>query len=167
MLSQIKISPKSLTWIQDRKPVWSQLLGWDHDLALSWLSLSKEIENGPRSHPSHYPVTSTHPTMVTHRSLSWSWMIDSHPFRSMLVRPQIRLFQTLTTSSRSWVWSKGKTIQPAHYLIDLLYFLGVASNTQFRLAQIRVATSLHIMLQVCHRGKSWYKYYVTLWNDTI
>ena len=43
--------------------------------------------------------TSTHPIMVTHRSLSWSWMIDSHPFRSMSFStssPQIRLFQTLT-----------------------------------------------------------------------
>ena len=29
--------------------------------------------------------TSTHPTMVTHRSWSWSWMIDSHPFRSMSI----------------------------------------------------------------------------------
>ena len=31
--------------------------------------------------------TSTHPTMVTHRSQSWSWMIDSHPFHSMSISP--------------------------------------------------------------------------------
>ena len=43
----------------------------------------------------------THPTMVTHRSQSWSWMIDSQPFLSVSIStpipiPQIRLFQTLT-----------------------------------------------------------------------
>ena len=30
--------------------------------------------------------TSTHPTIVTHRSQSWSWMINSQPFLSMSVR---------------------------------------------------------------------------------
>ena len=45
--------------------------------------------------------TSTHLTTVTHRSQSWSWMIDSQPFLSMSISastpiPQIRLFQTLT-----------------------------------------------------------------------
>ena len=44
--------------------------------------------------------------MVTHSSRSWSWMIDSHPFRSSQSAPpstpththfpQIRLFQTFT-----------------------------------------------------------------------
>ena len=39
--------------------------------------------------------------MVTHRSQSWSWMIDSQPFLSTSISaptpiPQIRLFQTLT-----------------------------------------------------------------------
>ena len=29
--------------------------------------------------------TSTHPTMVTHRSQSWSWMINSQPFLSMSI----------------------------------------------------------------------------------
>ena len=33
--------------------------------------------------------TSTHPTMVTQRSQSWSWMIDSHPFPSMSISPPI------------------------------------------------------------------------------
>ena len=44
-------------------------------------------------------------------------------------------------------------------------FEHVTSNTQFRLAQIRVATLLHIMLQVCDRGNSSPKSSVTLWND--
>ena len=46
-------------------------------------------------------------------------------------------------------------------------FEHVTSNTQFRLAQIRVATFLHIRLQFCHRGKSPHKSSVTLWNDDI
>ena len=46
-------------------------------------------------------------------------------------------------------------------------FEHVTSNTQFRLAQIRVATFLHIMLQVCDRGKSSHKSSVTIWNDGI
>ena len=52
-----------------------------------------------RKSPQSLSGTSTYPIMVTHRSLSWSWMVDSHPFRSMSVSPsssQIRLFQTLT-----------------------------------------------------------------------
>ena len=43
--------------------------------------------------------TSTHHTMVTQGSISWSWMDDSHPFQSMSIGrtiPEIRLFQTLT-----------------------------------------------------------------------
>ena len=46
-------------------------------------------------------------------------------------------------------------------------FEHVTSNTQFRVAQIRVAPFMHIMLQVCHRGKSSHKCAVTLWNDCI
>ena len=41
-------------------------------------------------------------------------------------------------------------------------FEHVTSNTQFRLAQIRVATFLHIMLQVCDRGKYLHRCAVTL-----
>ena len=47
--------------------------------------------------------TSTHPTIVTQRSQSLSWMIDSHRFCSMSVSPpipEIRLFQTLTLKLR-------------------------------------------------------------------
>ena len=52
------------------------------------------------SHPSHYPVHPPTPPWlphVTHRSWSWSWMTDLHPFHSMSISlpiPQIRLFQT-------------------------------------------------------------------------
>ena len=33
--------------------------------------------------------TSTHPTMVTQKSISWSWMDNSHPFRSMSINHPI------------------------------------------------------------------------------
>ena len=68
--------------------------------------------------------TSTHPTMVTHRSQSWSWMIDSHPFHSMSIKPQIRLFQILTLKLRGQGHRSGErsrshslpSIQPMHLL---------------------------------------------------
>ena len=50
-------------------------------------------------------------------------MIDSCPFRSMSIGPQIRLIQTLTLKkrSRSWVWPKRK---PHGWpIIQLTYFL--------------------------------------------
>ena len=56
--------------------------------------------------------TSTHPSIVTHRS--WSWMIK--------IIKAISNFDLETTRSMSWVWSKAKTIQSAQYLIDLLSF---------------------------------------------
>ena len=63
-----------------------------------------------RKSPQWLYGTSTHPTMVTHRSQSWSWIIDSHPFRSTSISPlipQIRLIQTLTWrlqgQSHGWV----------------------------------------------------------------
>ena len=40
-----------------------------------------------KSPPYSYGTSSTHPTKVTHRSQSWSWMINSHPFRSMSISP--------------------------------------------------------------------------------
>ena len=52
-----------------------------------------------RKSPRSLSGTSIHPTMLTQKSISRSWMDDSHPFRSMSVShtiPEIRLFQTLT-----------------------------------------------------------------------
>ena len=43
----------------------------------------------------------------------------------------------------------------------------VTSNTQFRLAQLRVAPFIHIMLQVFYSGKSSHKFAVTLSKDGI
>ena len=74
--------------------------------------------------------TSIHPTMVTLRSWSQSWMIDSHTFRSMSISPpcphipQIRLFQTLTMKRQGQGYGWGQrsrshsspSIQPMHLI---------------------------------------------------
>ena len=82
------------------------------------------------SHPGHYLVHPPTPPW-SHKSISWSWMDDSHPFRSLSIShpiPDIKLFQTLTLELQgqghgdSWVWSKGKVIQSAQYHINSLPF---------------------------------------------
>ena len=71
--------------------------------------------------------TSTHLTMLTHRSQSWSCIIDSHPFCSVSIIPlipQIRLFQTLTLKLQGQGHGCGQrsrshsspSIQPMHLL---------------------------------------------------
>ena len=68
--------------------------------------------------------TSTHPTMVTHRSQSWSWMIDSHPFRSMSVsppNPQIRLFQTLILKLKGQGHGCGQRARPFLSRVSVWY----------------------------------------------
>ena len=72
-----------------------------------------------------------------------------------------------------WNWKVKRLIKQKKKEIKMCLFVfenkwqHVTSNTQFRLAQIRVATFLHIRLQFCHRGKSPHKSSVTLWNDDI
>ena len=67
----------------------------------------------------------------SHKSISWSWMDDSHPFRSLSIGhpiPEIKLFQTLPLELQgqghgdSWVWSKGKVIKSAQYHVNSLPF---------------------------------------------
>ena len=58
--------------------------------------------------------TSTHPTLVTRTSRSWSWMINSHPFCSMLIDPpipKIRLFQTLTLKLQGQGHGYGQSVR--------------------------------------------------------
>ena len=67
--------------------------------------------------PQSLYITSTRPTMVTHRSQSWSWMIDSQPFLSMSISastpiPQIRLFQTLTFKLQGQGHGHGQRARP-------------------------------------------------------
>ena len=91
----------------------------------------------PLKSPQSLYGASTHPTMVTHRWQSWSWMIDSHPFRSMsisLLIPQIRLFQTLTLKlqGQGHEWGQrsrshsSPSIQPMH-----LFFVSYQSDQPF------------------------------------
>ena len=50
------------------------------------------------SQPDHYPVHPPTP-LWSHKSISWPWMDDSHPFRSSSIGhpiPEIKLFQILT-----------------------------------------------------------------------
>ena len=90
---------------------------------------TRYVDGTPTSEgtPGHYLVHPPTPPW-SHQSISWSWMDDSHPFRSMSIRcpiPEIKLFQTLTLKlprSRSWVWWKGKVIQSAQNHINSLPF---------------------------------------------
>ena len=61
--------------------------------------------------------------MVAQKSISWSWMDDSHPFHSMSVGhpiPGIRLFQTLTLKlegqCHGLVKGQGHAVGPVSYL---------------------------------------------------
>ena len=63
--------------------------------------------------PQSLSGTSIHPTMVTNRSRSW--MIISHPFRSMSISPSIPKIRVMgKVKSRSHIVSPG--IQPMHLL---------------------------------------------------
>ena len=74
--------------------------------------------------------TSTHPTRATHRSRSWSWIINSHPYCSMSIstptpptppfssNKAILNFDLETTRSRSWVRSKVKVTWFTQYPTD-------------------------------------------------
>ena len=60
----------------------------------------------------------THPTMVAQRSKSWSWMDDSHPFRTISIGPpipEIRLFQTLTLKLKG----QGHVVSPVSNWLTL------------------------------------------------
>ena len=72
--------------------------------------------------------SSTHPTTVTRKSVSWSWKDDSHPFRSTSVSrpiPEKRLFQTLTLKLQSQGHSYGQRARsydrPSTLLIPFLF----------------------------------------------
>ena len=64
--------------------------------------------------------TSTHHTMVTQKSISWTWMDEPRPFRSMLTShpiPEIRIFQSLTLKVEilGVVKGLGHTVGPISY----------------------------------------------------
>ena len=66
----------------------------------------------------------------------WSTHIPFIPCQSALYSSNkaISNFDLETASSMSWVWSKGKTIQSAHYLIDLLSFCFTSDNNSWETA---------------------------------
>ena len=75
--------------------------------------------------PQSLSGTSIHPTMVTLKSISWSWIDDSHS--SFHVNRLCHSWDKVTSKSdtsrsRSSVWSKGKVIKVAQYLINSLPF---------------------------------------------
>ena len=79
-------------------------------------------------HPPHhgYPLGHSH-------GHEWSTHIPFVPCQSSLpfLNKAISNFDREPASSRSWMWSKGKTIQSAHYLIDLLSFCFTSIRQQF------------------------------------
>ena len=80
--------------------------------------------------------TSTHPTMVTHRSQSWSWMIDSYPFRSMSVsppNPQIRLFQTLILKLKCQGHGCGQRARPFLSPVSIWYAFCLLHQSDYNL----------------------------------
>ena len=81
--------------------------------------------------------TSTHPTMVTQKSMSCLWMDDSHLFRSLSIGrpiPDIRLFQTLTLKLQGQVHrcgqGKGNTFGPVPYQFAS-FFISHQSDQKF------------------------------------
>ena len=93
-----------------------------------------------------HPVygTSTHPTMVTHSSWSWSWMMDSHPFHFMSINPipQIRLFQTLTLKlqghSHGWGQRSRSHDSPSIQLMRLFFVSHQSDQPFLRYVQLSV-----------------------------
>ena len=81
--------------------------------------------------------TSTHPIMppIGHsQGHEWSTHIPFVPCQSATPNSSnepISNFDLETTRSRSWVWSRGKTIQSAQYLTDLLSFCFTSIRSQF------------------------------------
>ena len=93
--------------------------------------------------PQSLYCTSIQPTMVTHRSESWSWMANSQPFLSVSIStptpiPQIKLFQTLTFKLQSQGHRCGQMARP--------YSHPVSNWFAFFLFHINQTTILHIQL---------------------
>ena len=66
--------------------------------------------------------------VMNDRLTSLSFHVNQPPHSS---NKAISNFDLETTRSRSWVWSKGKTILSAQYLIDLLFVLHQTENNSW------------------------------------
>ena len=100
--------------------------------------------------------TSTHPTTVTHRSQSWSWMIDSHPFRSMSVsppNPQIRLFQTLILKLKGQGHGCGQRARPFLSPVSIWHAFCLFHINQMTIPAIQLFWNLTLKIKC--QGHGW------------
>ena len=74
-----------------------------HEIVQRWwiTQQTRYVDSTPTSEVTPVTIRYIHPPTPTwsHKSISWSWMDDSHPFRSLSISrpiPKIKLFQTLT-----------------------------------------------------------------------
>ena len=99
------------------------LKGWQWTLIIT-----RYVDGTPTSVVTPLTILYIRPPHHGHKSKSWSWMDDSHPFRSLSIGrpiPEIKLFQTLTLKLQGQGYGcgqKGKVIQSAQYHINSLPF---------------------------------------------
>ena len=114
------------------------------NMSEGWIKIQLDMSTARRrlKSPLSLSGTSTHPAIVTHRLRSWSWMIDSHPFRSTLISvpiPQIRLFQTVTLKQQGQGHGCGQRARPCSQpYIWLICFL-LASHNQIAIPENSVS----------------------------
>ena len=104
--------------------------------------------------PQSLSGTSTHPTMVAHRSRLWSWKIDLHPFCSMSICPpipQIRLCQILPWNYKVKVM--GVVIRAIPYSQPSIWFCFLLFHiNQITIAEIQLFWNVTLKNQ---RSRSW------------
>ena len=106
--------------------------------------------------------------MVALKSISWSWMDDSHPFHSRSTSrriPETSLFQTLEICrSRSWVWSKGKVIRSAQHLPSFSFHINQANNSwDTSILKFHLEKSKIKVMSEC-KGRGNIVYPVSIWS---
>ena len=134
IIIMIRVTILEIVLVIDDSTGWTFSYLWEMMAKLD-MSTARRRPKSPRS----LSGTSAHLTMVTQ---SWSWMDDSHPFRSLSIAPlpppshswdkAISDSDLETPRWRSWVWSKGKVIQSAQYDINSLRIISYQSDQQFR-----------------------------------
>ena len=115
------------------------------------MSTARRCLKSPRSHPPTPPWS--------HKSISWSWMDDSHPFSFIVNRPPHLWDKAISDSdletprSRSWVWSKVKVIQSAQYHINSLPFHSTSIRPTIPISKFDLETSkVKVMSEVKGQG---------------
>ena len=85
---------------------------------------------------------------------------------NVFVLPKLTFITNCGTGKSKGLYNNTKNKKCVFFIFENK-FKHQTSNTQFRLAQIRVAPLIHILLKVCHRGKSSHRCAVTIWHDGI